>query len=172
MPLSVDIARRYLRDGATKYHIDACHGHESILQSCLSYILSTRTFLDQDASYSLMKEIIKTSHGIHRYAWEHWTTHLKQLAQLRHKAAAPVGDEILSQLQSLLWLHKTRPSEALVTVDGLHMSACAFREMPDIAALLSKIFTFQDSTPSIEQEDRDPGGKSLQSTMGHLHFAL
>jgi hypothetical protein len=108
-----------------------------------------------------MKEIIKTSHGIHRYAWEHWTTHLKQQAQLRHKAAVPIGDETLSQLQSLLWLHKTSPSDTPVTVDGLHPSAYAFRDMPDIAALLSKIFMFQDSIPSIEKEDRDPSSKSL-----------
>ena len=161
VPLSVDIARRYLRDGATKYHIDACHGHESILQSCLLYILSTRIFLDQDASCSIMNEIVKTSHGIHRYAWENWTTHLKQQAQLRHKAAVPIGDETVRQLQSLLWLHKTQPSDAPVTVDGLHLSAYAFRGMPDIAALLSKIFTFQDSIPSIEQENCDPGGKLL-----------
>jgi hypothetical protein len=108
-----------------------------------------------------MNEIIKTSHGIHRYAWEQWTTHLKQQAQLRHKAAVPIGDKTLSQLQSLLWLNKTSPSDAPVTVNGLHLSACAFRDMPDIAALLSKIFTFQDSIPSIEKEDRDPSGKSL-----------
>lgn len=158
--LSINIACRYLRDGATKYHIDACHGHESILQSCLSYILSTRIFLDQDASYLLMNEIIKTSHGIHRYAWEHWTTHLKQQAQLRHKTDVPISDEILNQLQSLLWLHKTRPSDAPITVDALHLSAYAFRGMPDIAALLSKIFTFQDSVPAIEQGNLDPGGKS------------
>ena len=163
-PLFANGACRYLRDGATKHHIDACHGHESILQSCLSYILSTRIFLDDDALHSLMNEIAKTSHGIHRYAWEHWTAHLCQYAQLRQKAALPFGNDILSQLQSLLWLHKTIPSDAPSTVDGLHHSAYAFRGMPDVAAFLSRIFTFLDSILSVEQENRDPNGKSSQST--------
>lgn len=91
----------------------------------------------------------------------YWTTHLQQLAQSRHSAAFPIGDEALSQLQTLLWLHKTRPSDAPVTVDGLHLSTYVFREMPDIAALLSKIFTFQDSISSIERENRDLAGESL-----------
>ena len=172
MPRFADGVCRYLRDGATKYHIDTWNGHESILQSCLSYILSTRIFLDHNASHSLMSEIAKTSHGIHRYAWEHWTTHLCQYAQLRHKAALPIGNDILSQLQSLIWLHKTLPSDAPGTVDSLHLSAYAFRGMPDVAVLLSKIFTFLDSIPSVEQENRDPNGQSSQSTMKHLYFVL
>ena len=172
MPLFANGAYRYLRDGTTKHHIDTCHGHESILQSCLSYILSTRIFLDHDASHSLMNEIAKTSHGIHRYAWEHWTTHLCQYAQLRHKAALPIGHDTLSQLQSLLWLNKTLPWDAPGTVDSLHLSAYAFRGMPDVAAFLSKIFTFLDSVPSVEQENRDPNGKSSQSTMKYLYFVL
>ena len=164
MPVLANGACRYLRDRATKYHIDPCHGHESILQSCLSYISSARIFLNNDALHSLMNEIARTSHGIHRYAWQHWTTHLCQYAQLRHKAALPIGDDIMSQLRSLVWLHKTLPSDAPGTVDSLHRSAYAFRGMPDVAALLSKIFTFLD----VEQENRDPCGKSFQSSMKYL----
>lgn len=117
-----------------------------------------------------MNEITKISHGIHRYAWENWTTHLKQQAQLRHKAAVSIGDETMNQLQSLFWLHKTQPSMSPVTMHSLHLSAHAFQGMPDVAVLLSKIFKFQDSIPSIEQENCDPGGKSSYSTMEHLHF--
>ena len=168
--LLADEVCRYVRDTATEYHIDACHGHESILQSCLSYILSTRNFLEQDASHSLMREIAKTSRGIHRYVWEYWTVHLNRYTQLRQSAAAPVGDSTLNQLQSLHWLHKANPSHAPGPVDDLNTSISAFRGMPDVAVLLSNIFTFQTSVPSIEQEIDDPNGESFQHTFILLHF--
>ena len=152
---------RYLRDTAAKHHIDACHGHESILQSSLSYILSTRIFLEQNAPHSLMREIAKSSHGVHRYVWEYWIVHLNKYSQLRHSAAAPASDNMLNKLQSLLWLHKTYPSDASSAVDDKHPSMFAFGGAPDVAALLSKIFTFQDSVRSIEQEIHDPNGESI-----------
>ena len=154
-------ACRYLRDTATKHHIDACHGHESILKSCLSYILSTRIFLEQNASHSLMREIAKSSHGIHRYVWKYWIVHLNEYTQLRHGVAAPVSENVMDQLQSLLWLHKTYKRDASGAVDDLHPSTFAFRGIPDVAALLSKISTFQDSVRIVEQEIDDPNGESI-----------
>ena len=165
-------ARRYLRDTATKHHIDAYHGHESILQSCLSYILSTRIFLEQNASHSLMREIVKSSHGIHRYVWEYWVIHLNQYTQLGHNAAAPVSDNMLNKLQSLLWLHKTYSSDVFRAVDDSHPSIFAFRGIPDFAALLSKIFMFQDSVRSIEQEIDDPNGESIPADFSTLALRL
>lgn len=155
-------ACRYVRDAATKHYIDACRGHESILQSCLSYISSTRVFLEEDPTYSLMNQIAETRHGIHRYTWEHWTTHLEKYIELRHNRASPIGDDISKQLQSLLWLHKAYLNVASGTVGDLHPSAAALRGTPDVAVLLSRIFTFQDSVRSIEQDTQDPNGESAR----------
>lgn len=117
-----------------------------------------------------MREIAETSHGIHRYVWEYWTVHLNRYTQLRHSAVAPVDDSTLNQIQSLLWLHKAYPSDAPGAVDDLHPSISAFRGIPDVAALLSRIFTFQNSVPSVEQEIDDPNGESFQHTCQYLHF--
>ena len=127
-------------------------------------MLSTRTFLEQDASQPLMGDIAKTKHGIHRYVWEYWTVHLKKYVQLRPNAAAPVPDSILDQLQSLLWLHKTYPSDTSGTLDDLHPSTFAFRGNLDVAAFLSKVFTFQDSVRSVEQAIHDPNSESFRRT--------
>ena len=108
-----------------------------------------------------MREIAKSSHGIHRYVWEYWIVHLNKYTQLRHSAAAPVSDNMLNKLQTLLWLHKTYPSDAPRAMDDLHPSIFAFRGIPDVAALLSTIFTFQDSVRSVEQEIHDPNGESI-----------
>ena len=157
-------ASRYVRNTPTERRIEACCGHESILQSCFSYMLSTRTFLEQDASQPLMEEIAKTKHGIHRYVWEYWTVHLKKYVQLRPNTAAPVPDSILDQLQSLLWLHKTYPSDTSGTLDDLHPLTFAFRGNLDVAAFLSKVFTFQDSVRSVEQAIHDPDSESFRRT--------
>ena len=157
-------ASRYVRDTPTEHRIKAYCGHESILQSCFSYMLSTRSFLEHDASQSLMGDIAKMNHGIHRYVWEYWMVHLKKFVQLRPNAAAPVPDSMLDQLQSLLWLRKSYPSDASGTLDDLHPSTFAFRGNPDVAAFLSKIFTFQDSVRSVEQAIHDPNGELFRRT--------
>ena len=117
-----------------------------------------------------MREIAKLHHGIHRYVWEYWTVHLNKYTQLRHSTAVPVGENALNQLESLLWLHKTYPSDAPRVVDGIDPSILAFRGNPDAAALLSKVFTFQSSVPSIEQEIHDPNGESFQHVLLHFKF--
>ena len=117
-----------------------------------------------------MREIAKSSHGVHRYVWEYWIIHLNKYTQLRHSAAAPVSDNVLNKLQSLLWLHKTYPSDASRAMDALHPSVCAFRGIPDVAALLSKIFTYQDSVRGVEQEIHDPNGESVSADF--LTFAI
>ena len=89
----------------------------------------------------------------------YWIVHLNKYTQLRHGVAAPVSENMLNQLQSLVWLHKTYTSNASGAVDDLHPSASAFRGIPDVAALLSKILTFQDSVRSVEQEIDDPNGE-------------
>ena len=117
-----------------------------------------------------MLEIAKSSHGIHRYVWKYWIIHLNEYIQFRHSASAPVSDNVLNKLQSLLWLHKTYPSDASRAMDDLHPSVFAFRGTPDVAALLSKIFFFQDSVRAVEQEIHDPNGESV--SVGFLTLAL
>ena len=55
-------------------------------------------------------------------------------------------------------------------MDDLHPSVFAFRGTPDVAALLSKIFFFQDSVRAVEQEIHDPNGESV--SVGFLTLAL
>ena len=119
-----------------------------------------------------MREIAKLSHGIHRYVWKYWIVHLNKYTQLRHGVAAPVSENMLNQLQSLVWLHKTYKSDASGAVDYLHPSTFAFRGIPDVAALLSKIFTFQDSARSLEQEIHDPNGESTPVDFLALELCL
>lgn len=170
MRLAFNVTCRYLRDGVTKHHIDALYGHESVLRSCLSYIIGARVFLDENASYSLINEIAKTSHGIHRYAWKYWTTHLSKYVQLIIETGVQFNGSIIDQLRSLLWLHKKRPNVTPVAIDGLHPSLSVFRDMPDIAALLSEIFIFQETVSSVEQKIQDPKSMSSYNTLRLLHF--
>lgn len=90
--------------------------------------------------------------------------------QLRHSAAVPVDESALNQLESLLWLHKTYPSDTPRALDDLDPSISAFRGSPDAAALLSKVFTFQSSVPSIEQEIHEPNGESFQHVALRFNF--
>ena len=108
-----------------------------------------------------MREIAKSSHGIHRYVLEYWIIHLNQYTELGHNAAVPIGDNMLNDIQSLLWLDKSYPSDASRIVDDSHPSIFGFRSIPDVAAFLSKILTFQDSVQSIEQEIHNPNGESI-----------
>ena len=119
-----------------------------------------------------MLEIAKSCHGIHRYVWEYWIIHLNRYTQLRHSAAAPISNNMLIKFQSLLWLHKNSSSDASRAVDDLHPSTFAFRGIPDVAALLSKIFTFQDSVRSVEQEIPDPNGESIPAEVLILALRL
>ena len=48
-------------------------------------------------------------------------------------------------------------------MDDLHPTVFAFRGIPDVAALLSKILTFQDSVRAVEQEIHDPNGESVSA---------
>ena len=90
--------------------------------------------------------------------------HLKKYVQLRPNAAAPVPDSILDQLQSLLWLYKTYPSDISGTLSDLHPSTFAFRGNLDVAAFLSKVFTFQDYVRSVEHAIHNPNGESFRRT--------
>jgi hypothetical protein len=149
---------RYIRTSNTKYHIDIYHGQQSLLKSCLAYLLSTRAFLDESAKLTLMGEIVKTHHGFHTYAWEHWIIHLGKYAHSAHRAALPMGENIMCQLRSLLWLRKPQPNSVPDSQEILHAGATMFRDTPDVANLLSHIFIFQDALPALEQGVDDSKG--------------
>lgn len=162
---------RYLRDNVSKHHVDALHGQQTILQSCLSYMISARVFLDQDSSYSLLNEIARTSHGIHRYVWKYSTTHLNKYVQLVGKAGLRLDAGIVNQLRSLLWLHKAPSDSTPSTIDDLQPLLSAFSGMPGIQSLLSKLFVFQDSISSVEQKIDDPDSK-LSYKITRFYYSL
>ena len=149
---------RYIRTSTTKYHIDIYHGQESLLKSCLAYLLATRVFLDESAALTLMGEIANTHHSFHAYALEHWIIHLEKYAKSAHRAALPVGENIMHQLRSLLWLRKPQPNSVPDTQESLHAVATMFRHTPEVANFLSHIFSFREALPALEQGVDDPKG--------------
>ena len=149
---------RYIRTSTTNYYIDNYHGQESLLKSCLAYLLATRVFLDESATLTLMGEIAKTHHGFHTYALEHWMIHLEKYADSAHRAALPVDENIMYQLRSLLWLRKPQPNSVPDTRESLHAVATMFRDTPELANFLSHIFIFREAFPALEQGVDDPKG--------------
>jgi hypothetical protein len=149
---------RYIRTSTTKYHIDIYHGQESLLKSCLAYLLTTRVFLDESAALTLMGEIAKTHHGFHTYALEHWITHLEKYADSAHRAALLVDENIMYQLRSLLWLRKPQPNSVPDTQESLHAVATMFRDTPEVANFLSHTFIFREALPALEQGVDDSKG--------------
>jgi hypothetical protein len=105
-----------------------------------------------------MGEIAKTHHGFHTYALEHWMIHLEKYADCAHRAALPVGENIMYQLRSLLWLRKPQPNSVPDTQESLHAVATMFRDTPEVANFLSHIFIFREALPALEQEVDDPKG--------------